>query len=149
MNVQVKHNGVDITKYVTSWMREHKICTGIGQFSATIAQTVNRTFEPWDSFDVYENGKFQVRYYLSTVTHSIPSATYEVDCQDNSKRLVDYFISESYTIDYPTYTRYWIEKFLTEAGISYQFSTDSYGSLLSNYTQLGLQPAYEQIKVLL
>ena len=149
MNVQVKHNSVDITNYVIAYDREHKICTGVGQLTLEVAQTIGRTFNPWDTIDIYENGSFQVKYYVSSVSHDIPKATYTIDCQDNSKRLVDYFIPDSYVIDYPTYTKYWIEKFLTEAGISYTFLTASYGSLLSNYTQLGLNSAYEQIKVLL
>lgn len=149
MNVQVKHNSVDITNYVISWDREHKICTGIGQLTITVAQDVNRTFVPWDTIDIYENGSYQCRYYVSTVTEEIPSATITIDAQDNSKRLVDYFIPDTYIIDYPSYTRYWIEYFLDEVGVTYSFNTSEQGSLLSNYTQLGLTSCYEQLITLL
>ncbi len=149
MNVQVKHNGTNITGFVEEYTREHKVCTGIGSLSIKIARNIGRTFDPWDSIDIYENGSFKVRYYVSSVDDAIPSASITLDCQDVSKRLVDYFIPTSYTIDYPSYTRYWIEKFLTEAGVDSTFMTSSPGQLISNNTQLGLVSAYEQILTLL
>lgn len=149
MNVQIEHNSSDITQYVISYDREHKICTGIGILDIVIDREIPVTFEPWDSIDIHENGDFKVRYYVSDIVDEIPSGTISLRCQDNSKRLVDYFIPDSYTIEEPSYTRYWIEKFLDEAGISYTFDTSSQGNLLSNFTGLGLASAYEQILQLL
>lgn len=149
MNVQVKHNGTAITGFIISYERVHKICTGIGTLHVEISDNISRTFAPWDSIDIYENGDFKVRYYVSSIEHAINRSTYVLDCQDNSKRIVDYFIPDSYTVDYPSYTRYWIEKFLTEAGVSYEFTTNSQGTLLSNFTNLGLVTVYEQILTLL
>lgn len=149
MNVQVKHEGTAITGYVISYEREHKICTGIGNLTVTVDRTIPRTFNTWDTIDIWENGSFKVRYYVSSVTDIEPKGEIVLDCQDISKRLVDYFIPDSYTIDYPSYTRYWIERFLTEAGLDYQFTTTSQGTLLSNFTQLGLVTAYEQLLTLL
>lgn len=149
MNVSVRHNGVNITDDVISYEREHKICTGIGTLELTVSLTSNRTFEPWDEIDIYENGSFQVKYFISEVGRGVPSGTITISCQDESKRLVDYFIPDSYTVEEPTFTRYWIQKFLDEAGINYQFTTSSPGNLLSNFTHLGLCPAYEQIMQLL
>jgi hypothetical protein len=149
MQVQVKHNGTNITGFVDRYDREHKICTGIGTLEVEVANTINRTFDPWDTMDIHENGDFKVRYYVSSVENTNPRGTMVIHCQDVSKRLVDYFIPDSYVIDYPSYTRTWIEQFLTEAGLDYTFTTASQGNLISNYTQLGLQPAYEQILSLL
>lgn len=149
MNVQVKHNGTTITGFVTEYERVHKICTGIGSLSISIVDTIPRTFVPWDSIDIYENGDFKVRYYVSSVEHNVPRSTLTLDCQDNSKRIVDYFIPDSYTVDYPSYTKYWISKFLDEAGVSYEYSVDSPGTLLSNFTNLGLVTVYEQVLTLL
>lgn len=149
MDVQVKHDGTDISNYVIAYEREHKICTGIGNLLLTVAYSIDRTFNPWDSIDIYENGDFKVRYYVSSVSINEPSATITVDCQDASKRLVDYYISDSYNIDYPTYTRYWIDKFIEEAGLQCIFTTNSQGSILSNNTQLGMASAYEQVLTLL
>ncbi len=145
----MKHQGTNITGYVISYNREHKICTGIGNLTVEIDRTIPRTFEPWQTVDIWENGSFKVRYYVSSVEDSEPKGVLVLDCQDISKRLVDYFIPDSYTVDYPSYTRYWIEKFLTEAGVDYQFTTSSQGTLLSNFTQLGLVTVYEQLTVLL
>lgn len=111
--------------------------------------TYSTQIDPWDEIDIHENGDFKVRYYVSDVSHSVPDGIITLQCQDKSKQLVDYFIPTSYTIDYPSYTRYWIELFLDEAGINYNFTTSSQGNLLSNYTQLGLSPAYDQIMTLL
>lgn len=149
MNVSVKHEGDTVTGWLISYRREHKICTGIGELEIVFDRTIPRTFDPWDTIDIHENGDFQVRYYVSDVNDSVPDGTITLSCQDISKRLVDYFIPQTYTIDYPSFTRDWIEQFLDEAGLTYQFTTSSRGNLLSNYTTLGLQPAYEQIIMLL
>lgn len=149
MNVSVKHNGSNITSHVVKYDREHKICTGIGMLEVEIENTYSGTFDPWDSIDIYENGSLSCRYFVSSVSENQPSSTFSVTAQDNSKRLSDYFITDSYLINYPSYTRYWIETFLHEVGISYTFTTDSHGSLLSNNTALGLMTAYEQIMSLL
>lgn len=149
MNVSVKHNGTTISSYVIEYTREHKICTGIGQLEITLSLTYPTDIVPWDTIDIYENGSFQVKYYVSSVSKSQPDGVIRLECQDKSKRLIDYFIPDQYTITYPSYTGYWIKKFLTEAGVSYSFSVPSTGKLLSNYTNLGLAPAYEQILTLL
>lgn len=149
MNVAVKHNGSTITGRVISYTREHKICTSIGTLDIVLEGTYSASIDPWDTIDIHENGSFQVRYYVSDIARSQSAGTITLQCQDISKRLVDYFIPDSYTIDYPSTTRYWIEKFLDEAGINYNFQTSSQGNLLSNYTALGLQPAYDQITMLL
>lgn len=148
MNVEIRHNNTNITDRVIQYSREHQICTGIGRLQIVIEGTYLTSINPHDDIKIYENGDFKVKYYVSDVDRSAPDGTIRLECQDGSKYLVDYFIPESYTIDYPSYTRYWIELFLDQAGINYEFTTDSPGNLLSNYTQLGLQPAYDQIMML-
>jgi hypothetical protein len=114
-----------------------------------IENTYGGTFDPWDVIDVYENGSHAAKYYVSSASESQPNSNIVVSGQDNSKRLSDYFITDSYLIDYPSYTRYWIELFLTEVGINYTFLTNESGSLLSNNTSLGLGSAYDQVMTLL
>jgi hypothetical protein len=149
MNVQIRHNGVNITSRVIQYSREHNICTSIGRLQVTIEGTYSTTIEPHDTIDIYEEGDFKVKYYVSQVSEIQPEGTIVLECQDRSKYIVDYFIPDTYTIDYPSYTRYWIEKFLTEAQVPYQFTVSSQGNLISNNTALGLQPAYDQIMMLL
>ncbi len=149
MNVEVRHNGIDITRHVFSYEREHKICTGIGTLKLVTAPALAGTFAPWDAVRIYEDGIFKCEYYVSDSTVSQPASVVEVTCQDNSKRLSDYFISDSYVIDYPSYSRDWIIEFLNQAGVSYEFTTEDRGNLLSNNTSLGLVSAYDQILSLL
>lgn len=149
MNVVVKHNGANISSHVIRYDREHKICSGIGMLELEVAYTYSNSFDPWDSIDIYENGNHTGGYFVSQTSEGQPSATIVVTAQDNSKRLSDYFITESYIVDYPSYSRYWIEKFLDEVGIDYTFTTTSQGNLLSNNTSLGLTTAYDQVLNLL
>jgi hypothetical protein len=149
MDILVKHEGDNITSSVLSYEREHKICTGVGTITLEIERTIGRTFDPWDSIDIHENGDLKVTYYISSVRDSLPEGKIIVDAQDLSKKLVDYFIPESFTIETPSYTRTWMELFLDMAGVDYDFQTDSPGNLLSNHTQLGLTTVYEQMQVLL
>lgn len=149
MNVEVRHNNTNITDYVISYSRAHYICSSIGELDLVLSGTYSTDIVPHDQIKIYENGDFKVTYYVSDVGRSVPEGTITLQCQDRSKYIVDYFISDSYNIDYPSYTRYWIETFLDQAGVSYSFQTASQGNLLSNFTQLGLQPAYDQIMMLL
>ena len=149
MNVRVTHNSVDISHHVISYNREHKICTGIGMLELEVDYTYTTSFDPYDHIDVYEGGNLAGKYYVSRSEEGQPNSTHMVTAQDNSKKLVDYFISDSYLVDYPSYSKYWIELFLTEVGIPYTFTTTEPGSLLSNNTSLGLVSAYEQIIQLL
>lgn len=75
MDVRIYHEGTEITSHVISYDREHLICTGVGQLSITIERTIGRTFNPWDSIDIYENGDFKVSYYVSGTADSIPDGT--------------------------------------------------------------------------
>lgn len=149
MDVLIKHEGTTVTDQVVSYEREHRICTGVGTLRIVFERTTPEDFAPGDTIDIHENGSFQVRYYVSGISDSIPEGTVTLDCQDKSKYLVDFFIPQSYTIDYPSYTRTWIELFLDMADISYSFLTSSQGQLLSNFTQLGLASGYDQVMQLL
>src|SRR4030042_6591594 len=109
MNCIVKHNGTNINGFLISYERIHKICTGVGILTLEVENTIPRTFAPWDSIDIYENGDYKNRYYVSAIDNKASPGIITPECQDKSKRLVDYFIPDQYTIDYPSYTRYWIE----------------------------------------
>lgn len=149
MYCQVFLNGEDITDKVISYEREHKICSGIGMINLQVTNALRDQIGTWDNIIIWENLGKEGSYFVNQVDDSAPTGVITVIAQDNSKRLSDYFIAETYYIDYPTYTRTWIEFFLAEMDIEYEFMTDSYGSLLSNDTQLGLMSGYEQIMQLL
>jgi hypothetical protein len=90
-------------------------------------------------------GIFYVHSYVTEPTKN----TITFYCQDASIFLQNYFISESYITEAPTYSGYWIKKFLTEAGVAYVMETNDNGSLVSNNTSLGMCSAMDAIMPLL
>lgn len=149
MDVQINHNGDNVTAYLDNYTRSQKICSGIGTLEISFVNTFPSTLEPGDIIVLREGGIKKGTYYVSVVNDSIPDGMISASCQDGSKKLTDYFIAESYTVDYPSYSRAWIEQFLSEAQVDYSFNTASVGNLLSNNTSLGLATAYDQIVPLL
>ena len=147
--VQVKYGSQDITDHVISYERSQKMCTSVDTLNIVLSPDCGQSLHPWDVIKIYEDGGLKGTYYINDGGLQQPDGSFIVAGQDNSKRLVDYFIVDEYKIDYQTDSRYWIEKFLTEVGVEYEFTTDSYGSLLSNNTVLGRMSAYEQILYLL
>lgn len=149
MNVQIIHEGSDRTDYVVSYTREKQICSGIGTLDVEFAYTVPGTFVTWDTIVLYEEGNKKGTYFITDVNRSAEKGTLQVQCQDGSKKLTDYFISDQYVIDYYSTSRYWIELFLTEVGVSYNFTTSGTGTPISNDTILGLASAYDIVMALL
>lgn len=145
MTLQVLFNGSDVTTYVTSYEREHSICSGIGTCSIILSKEFVTLYspEPYDIIVVNEDGIKKGTYYVSSTSISHTSGTITIDSQDETKKLSDYFVSVNYLIDYESYSRFWIEKFLTEAGTSYVIDTDEYSSPISNNTYLGMASAYD------
>lgn len=149
MNVKVTLNGNDITNRVVSYERIQKVCSGIGELTLELEGSFSGSVDPWDEIIIEEGGEQKGIYYVNSVNKTHPAYTYTISAQDGSKRLVDYFIADNYIITYASNSVYWIKKFLTEAGVDYDFDVPEIGSLLSNNTSLGLQNAHEQITQLL
>lgn len=149
MDVTVEHNGNDITQYLDNYTRQQKICTGIGTLEISFVRTIEVDFEPWDIIELYEEGIKKGTYYIDSVSDAIPDSLITLSCRDGCKKLMDYFISTSYFIDYPSYARTWIEQFLEEAQVNYEFNVSGNGNLLSNNTSLGNSSTYDQIIPLL
>src|SRR3989304_4429386 len=147
----IEHNNVNVSNHLIRYTRNQQVCTGVGRLIVVFHFDIPRTFVTWDTIELFENGQKVGTYNVSTIKKDVTTGEIELECQDDSKRLMDYFISDSYIIDYFSYSRYWIEKFLDEAGISYQFTISSgdQGTPLSNNTSLGLDYAYNIITGLL
>lgn len=139
------HEGNNISDYVISFDRIIQICTGIGTLDFTVSKNIPYTFGTWDTVILYESGTKKGTFNISTFDFNANNGTYSVSCQDNSKRLIDYFITDYYEIDYLTYARPWIEQFLAEAGVNYTFTVSDQGGMLSDNTSLGLTSAYDAI----
>ncbi len=148
MDVQIIYNDEDITNKVISYKYEQQICTGIG----TVNFVFDSTFiigNPWDTILLYENSVQQATYNVIGCVKN-HDGNINVSAQDNSKRLVDYFITESYeTGETLYYAKTWLVRFLNDVGVSYHFTVSGSGSPLSNNTSLGLMSAYDQIQQLL
>lgn len=145
MDVTIKWNGTDITTSVISYSRQHKICSGIGSIDLTVEAQTSRSFDPWDEIIIEEESEQVGKYYIDTEEKSAPDGVYLLHAQDGSKRMVDYFISDRYEITYPSSAKYWIELFLTEAGVSYTFDVTGNGAPLAENSQLGLKNVYDEV----
>ena len=150
MNVQITHNGSDISNSVISYTREHKICTGIGTLQLVVDPDSGITFDTWDYIDIYEETVKVARYYINTVSLSQEGGSYvTVDCQDNSKRIIDYFVTDTYYLDDVGRAKTWINTFLGLAGVSASFNVSGLGGYLAPGASLGMTSVYDQVMQLL
>jgi hypothetical protein len=101
--------------------------------------------------EVWENGNKKGKFYVSDLDKSAKDGIIAMKCEDESKKLNDYFITESHSITTLQYSRPWIERFLDEAKISYTFTVDAsdQGVPLSNNTTLGFDAAFNVVTTLL
>jgi hypothetical protein len=143
-NVQIKHGSTDITNDVINYVRQGSICTGVTTLTLTLETAGAPSFGVWDLIRLWEGGVQKGRYRALEITQTAKGETM-VECQDESVRLTDYFITESYFIDYPTYTKTWIDKFAAEAGVSVNYITAGNGVLVSENTSIGPGSAYDVI----
>ena len=149
IDVEVRHDNTDITSSVIEYNREQSICTGVGSLTLTLVRSTAPTIIPWDVIKLYEEGDQRGKYRVVAITDNTKGQRL-LECQDESLRLTDYFITNHYFIDYPTYTSTWITKFLEEAGVSYNYKVGiGLGSLINENSSLGLASAYDTIMNLL
>jgi hypothetical protein len=138
-------NGKDISTEVVDYTRNIHICNGIGTLTLSIKGTSTTNFIPWSVIELYENDIKKGRYYVSSVEKIKPGLMTVLSCQDETKKLQDYFISENHIVDFPSRTRYWLEKFLDEATVDYVFDTDGLGEPISNNTSFGMTFALDEV----
>jgi|GEM_PF-5753713 len=148
MKATVYCNGSNITTSVISYDRDQTLCTGIGVLRITVLDTVTLP-NLYHEVVLYEDGVKKGSYFVHSIDADRPEQTMTFTCQDASIKLQEYFIAESYLIDYPSDSAYWIKKFLDDATVDYIFDDGDTGSLLSNNTSLGMSSAMDQIQTLL
>lgn len=146
--VHVQINLIYVDSKVIRYRRDQNICSGIANLELVMRQVDSDVYFPWDRVSIYEGGGRVGIFYVSTVTIDANNGTCTLNCQDTSKKLTDYFISDSYTIEEFSTTTEWIPIFLNEAGVSYQMGNIESAPLSTN-SQLGLMSAYDQIVQLL
>ena len=154
MDFRVYIKGIEKHEHTLSYQRTQHICSGIGTLDLEFDPDMDMflTINPYDEIILYEDDIKKGTYYIIEYTRSAGTGVYSVKCQDKSKRLQDYFISTQYTVKTRITTRYWIQKFLDEAGIEYNFDLedeDDYGAFVNNDTVFGPSSAFDIITQLL
>ena len=154
MDFKIYVKGVEKHEHTISYQRSQNICSGVGTLDIELDPDIDLflTVNPYDSVILYENDIKKGTYYILEYTKDANTGVYSVKCQDRSKRLQDYFISTQYTVKSRITTRYWIQKFLDEAGIDYEFDLvdeSDYGAYVNNDTVFGPASAFDLITQLL
>lgn len=146
--VDITVNDSSILSTTISYRRDTNLCSSIGTLEVVLVDDGTR-FDPWDVVLLYENNGLKGTYYIANCDVSAKDGTYTIYCQDDSKRLIDYFIDESYDIGEDiAYTSTWISTFMSLAGVGYNIKGGQ-GVPLSKNTTLGLCSAYDAITQLL
>lgn len=149
-DITVTCNGTGVNGVILTINTEQNICSGIGTITMTTTDDgphYTPTFMPGDELVLFHNSTKIGTYTIFKVDET-PN-TFTVMGQNGSYKLSNYFIPERYEINYATLTRYWIDKFLTEAGLDHTFITDDEGTLLQNDSVLGMQMLEDAINPLL
>lgn len=149
INVQLKHNGTTFTDDVVSYQRDWNICSGVCALNVVVKGNTSRNFGTWDTILLYEDGIKKGTFFVSDIIKAEGEGTKTINCQDGSKRAMDYFVADTYQPTGMTYAKYWIEKFLDEAGISYSFTVADDGAPVNENTQFGPAGVYEMVVPLL
>lgn len=147
--IQVLYDGTDVTTKVLGYSREQQICTGIGKLNIQFSKNLGKNPDPWDKIVLYERGEKKGTYYIETHTYIADTGVIDVEAVDNSKKIQDYFVFNTWSSDVVTTARYWIKKVLKAAKVSYSFSTTSTGSPVGINMSIGLDTAYNIIQQLL
>lgn len=150
MDCQIYLDGDNVTSEIIQYSRQQSLCTSIGSFNLTVKGTSTHDYSPGGEIVIYEGGVKKGTYFIGVNEKQINQGkTFVVSGQDNSKRIQEWFVTESYTINYPSSSKYWIQKFLDEAGVNYTFTTSEVGTNMSNNTVIGMSTAYDIILPLL
>lgn len=147
--VHVTLDGTDITEYVISYERMQSMCTCVDTLSLIASPALPVSPKPWRTIKITEGVTLKGEYYINEGGVRQPDGCFVIEAQDNSKRAVDYFITDIYTPESESSARFWINKFLQEAGIDVKFKTESGGGSVAANTSLGLMSVYEQVLYLL
>lgn len=149
MNVQIllDKNGVmtDITSSVVSYELTKDICTGVGEAQIVVNGNSGYVFEISNYITIIEEAVTIGSYLIGTITKSGNDLQKVLECQDASKKMFDYFIDKVYTMTEGVTARYWIDKFLTEAGIAHAFTTTASGATLNSDSSLGPDSVYNLV----
>lgn len=143
VNIQVTHEGYNLSGYLISYERVNELCSGVGTLSITVDQTVPRTFNPGDTLSLSEDGNTVGTYFIKQI-HINPEKGYSIEAQDASMWMEAYFLFKTYKSKGLT-TKYWIGFILDKAKITYNFTTSESGYALNPTSELGMESAYDAV----
>lgn len=146
MSFIITWNGSNITTKVISYQRSHSLCSGVGTLTIEIEGFDN--YDTWDEFIVIEDGTKKATYNASTIVKNMQITT-TVVAENGAKRLGDYFIHQFYNPNYVSTAKYWIEEFLTEAGVNYSFNVVNNGATINKNAAFGRETAFNLITPML
>lgn len=155
-HITILVEGSDVTEFLVEYRREQHICDGIHLCTLKLIKT-DLQVQVWDEVILYEYDIKTATFYVSNIRYPREEKAIILELQDMSKKLSDYLIDEIYDLSKPQYkdnpetlnVRYWIQKFLTLAGISYRFAVSGDGGTMGTTTMLGMQMLSDQILTLL
>lgn len=143
----VKQNSTNINSSVIKYNWTKKICSGEGLLQLELKSS--HSISIGDVITITENGTKKGTYTVETVSEDKKLGSLLVDARDGFKLLKDYFIDDLLEVYTSQSSRTWIETILNRAGVTYSFTTVSYGVALSDTISLGMQTAVEAVTPLL
>jgi len=119
LDCDVDIGGVDVSAYVRGITREHFMCRPVGTATVSLDPENAPAVVLGSTVSIAEMGTQRFTGYLSDVVKSHVPAIYEVECQDELKKLVEYgFVDTEIVATSGSTIDAWIRFFLDRVGIS-------------------------------
>lgn len=119
LDCSVSIGGVDFSSYVRSIAREHFICRPVGTATISVDPENAPACTPGAAVSISEMGTQRFTGAVSDVLKGHVPATYEIECQDEMKKLAEYnFVDTEIVSSGSSTISQWIEFFLQRVGIS-------------------------------
>ena len=147
LDCSVTIGGSDVSSYVVSIHKEHFICRPVGTVTVGFDPENAPDFNPGSTVVISEMGTQRFTGYVCDVTKERFPPRYEVLCQDELKKPLEYeFVDVPIVANGETVT-YWIEYFLARAGVS-SYSVESTSKTVPSGIEFNLESCMDIIKKL-
>ena len=145
MNAQVIIGGNDISSYILSISRSKNYCEISQTFNIELPLSYTTTIDTYDDITIYEEGVKVLTGYVSSVVKNAIEGNIVVSGQDVYKKANDFFVDSEITTTEIKTSRYWIEYFLSLAGLTATFTSGD-GPLVPEDSVFGLAHVSEIIE---
>lgn len=147
--LQVIWDGNDITQETLSYQRQSILCNSYGSIALVIDGHTGRNYQPWDTITVYEDSNKVGEYFIVEISITDDDGSAFIVAENSVKKLNDYFIPRLIKPGGVTTCKYWIQRFLDDAKVSYNFTDSGSGSALPKETVFEPDTAYNLVVPLL